>query len=159
MKKLMSISVILLIALLSSLSAQQVLSSAGAQAVGNNVQLSWTIGETVIETYTGTSVILTQGFHQSRLIVTNINPVESGKFSLMVYPNPVQWDLKLELKGNIFSNFNYSLYDISGKLLQMKRMDTNPENITMKNYPSGEFFLRISEKENEFIQTFKIIKK
>jgi len=45
--------------------AQKVISSAGTSAKATSVQLFWTIGEPVVKTFTGSTVILTQGFHQS----------------------------------------------------------------------------------------------
>ncbi len=74
------------IALLVSVSfsgySQSVISTAGKSATGTNVQLSWTIGEPVIKTLTGSGVILTQGFQQSWLIenqppVANAGPDQS----------------------------------------------------------------------------------
>lgn len=42
----------------------EVISSSGGYFENTNASLSWTLGETVTETFSGTNVILTQGFHQ-----------------------------------------------------------------------------------------------
>jgi hypothetical protein len=42
----------------------EVISSAGGYFENTDASLSWTLGETVTETFTGTNVILTQGFQQ-----------------------------------------------------------------------------------------------
>jgi len=44
--------------------AQQVIASAGGYYEGENISLSWTLGEPVIETFEGNDIILTQGFQQ-----------------------------------------------------------------------------------------------
>nr|NQU92395.1 hypothetical protein [Bacteroidota bacterium] len=44
--------------------AQQVIASAGGFYEGENISLSWTLGEPVIETFEGNGIILTQGFQQ-----------------------------------------------------------------------------------------------
>lgn len=44
--------------------AQQVIASAGGYFEGQNVSLSWTVGEAITETFTGSDLILTQGFQQ-----------------------------------------------------------------------------------------------
>jgi hypothetical protein len=48
--------------------SQQVIATAGSSGSGTGIQLSWTIGEPVIETFTGANNILTQGFHQTLLM-------------------------------------------------------------------------------------------
>lgn len=42
----------------------QLISSAGESFKNSNYQLDWSIGELVIETYSGNQNMLTQGFHQ-----------------------------------------------------------------------------------------------
>ena len=49
----------------------EVTASSGDHFIGTNVQLSWTIGETMIKTYVNNSNQLTQGFHQTNLMVTS----------------------------------------------------------------------------------------
>jgi len=47
-----------------SSNAQQVIASAGGYYEGDNISISWTLGEPVIETFEGADIILTQGFQQ-----------------------------------------------------------------------------------------------
>ena len=61
----------------SHLFGQKVISSAGESATGTSVKLSWTIGEPIVKTLRGTSVILTQGFQQGWLVV-NQPPVANA---------------------------------------------------------------------------------
>lgn len=44
--------------------AQQVIASSGGHYQDENISLSWTVGEPVIETFSGGNVVLTQGFQQ-----------------------------------------------------------------------------------------------
>lgn len=53
-----------LIWLASQSNAQQVIATSGGYYENENISLSWTVGEPVIETFTGSEVILTQGFQQ-----------------------------------------------------------------------------------------------
>lgn len=138
--------------------SQQVISTTGTHAAGANVQLSWTIGEPVIETFTGTSVILTQGFHQSRLTVTTVDPVVYPGVTLLVYPNPVSSFLKLEIKGEGLKDLSFCLYDINGRLLQNKQVENQPEMIGMENYAPGAYFLKVFRENSLPLQSFKIVK-
>jgi hypothetical protein len=140
-----------------SLQAQQVISSGGASAVGTGVQLSWTIGEPVIATFTGTSAILTQGFHQSKLTVTAIDPTLFPGLEVSVYPNPVSTSLRLHISGDRLQNLTYILYNIEGKAVLNKEIVSSPELIQMELFSSGTYLLKVL-RDNAPLKTFKVIK-
>ncbi len=146
-------------ALLASqfLYSQQVISSAGTTATSTTAQLSWTVGEPVIETLTGSSAMLTQGFHQSRFVVTSFDLIGMQGISMSVYPNPVTDDLLLNITGDRIDNFGYSLYDFSGKMLLSAKPEKLPETIGMGNFPAGSYLLKVTGR-NGSTQTFKIVK-
>jgi membrane-bound inhibitor of C-type lysozyme len=50
--------------------AQQVVASSGNSATAGGYTVAWTLGEPVIETLSGSNNILTQGMHQTNLVVT-----------------------------------------------------------------------------------------
>jgi hypothetical protein len=138
--------------------AQQVVSSAGASATGTNVQLSWNIGEPVIETFTGTSAILTQGLLQTRLVVTALDPMVFPELTLMVYPNPVSTSLSLHIQGDIPKDLSFRLFDLNGKLLQLKKIEILPEIIHMENFAQGVYLLKVNGKGDEPLKTFRIVR-
>jgi len=74
MKNHFYIFIVLALTLTFKISAQQVITAASGNYIGANVQLSWTTGEPIIETFTGRNVILTQGFHQWKIIIKTIEP-------------------------------------------------------------------------------------
>ena len=83
---------ILLIGLCAtSLHAQEVITTLGSYDENATGLFSWTIGEGVIETFTNTNNILTQGFQQSKLTVTSINDLKDSGIELSVYPKPKQF--------------------------------------------------------------------
>ncbi|MBE0654801.1 MAG: hypothetical protein IH594_13445, partial [Bacteroidales bacterium] len=88
MKKIVLFSVAMLIGL--AISAQQVVSSGGGSKSATGVQISWTLGEPVIETFSSGSTILTQGFHQSKLSATPVTDLLFPEMELTVFPNPTQ---------------------------------------------------------------------
>jgi hypothetical protein len=157
-RKLQIIILSLLISFSGNLLAQQVISSAGASATGTNVQLSWNIGEPVIETFTGTSAILTQGLLQSKLEVTAVDPLDYPGLTLMVYPNPVFSSLRLDLQGELPKNLYLRLFDLNGKQILIRQIETLPELINMENFAQGTYLLKVSGNLDEPLKTFKIIK-
>ena len=137
--------------------SQQVISSAGTTVTSTTAQLSWTVGEPVIETFIGPGAILTQGFHQTRYTVTVIDPVTIPGIILSVYPNPVTDDLNLDLKGERTERFRYRLYDLNGKLIISGKPEKQPETVEMTGFPVGTYLLKVTGF-NGFSQSFKIVK-
>ncbi len=139
-------------------SAQQVISSAGTNSFGADVQLSWTLGETATETLTGTNFTLTQGFQQGNLKVTSIGINPNTGISISVYPNPVLSELILEVLPSGNTNLCYQLFDLEGKLIISQKVENFPEIIKMNNYSSGTYLLKIIKNGKEMFPKFKVLK-
>jgi len=138
--------------------SQQVISSAGTSAEGTNVRISWTVGEPVIETFTGTSVILTQGFHQSKLTITALEKIDLPSLELKVYPNPFFSQLHIAVVKGDWDNLEYLLFSLDGKLLQQKVALNQVETMNLESFTQGAYLLKVSRHHNETIRTFKVIK-
>ena len=143
----------------STLFGQQVISSGGTNFKGTSVELSWTIGEPVIETYSNSNTILTQGFHQSDFKVTAIDEISLPGYELAVYPNPVSQKLNLEIRKGDLENLSYDLFNTKGKLMQRSLFFELPGQVNMESYSSGTYLLKISDNKGNPLQSFKIIKK
>jgi hypothetical protein len=141
-----------------TLSAQQVISPAGANGTGTTVQLSWTVGEPVVETFSAGNSILTQGFHQGKLVIYAADPLALPGLDLTVYPNPASSFLKLTLKATGIDDLNFSLCDINGKLMLQRKIENQTELIDMLKYPSGVYLLKVSGQADQVSNTFKIVK-
>jgi hypothetical protein len=157
MKREVYFFIFIILFAIGSLEAQQVISSAGASATGTGVQLSWTIGEPVIETFTGTSAKLTQGFHQSMLSVTAIDPTLFPELQVSVYPNPVSTQLRYKISGERIQNLSYRLFNAEGKTILNKTVENPEELINMEIYTSGIYLLKFF-REDDPLKTFKIVK-
>lgn len=138
--------------------SQQVVSSAGGQGSGTNVQLSWTVGETMIETFAGTSAILTQGFHQSKLLVTAVKPLVYPGISLEVFPNPVTSALQLQVKGEEIPELMVRLFDMNGRVVHVEAVKAMPGMISMEKFTPGTYLLKVYSASDDPLKTFKVIK-
>jgi hypothetical protein len=140
------------------LRAQEVISSGGGHANGTGIALSWTIGELVTETFTNGSNILTQGFHQSRLSSTAIDDIPFPGLSLAVYPNPFTCVFNIKVDQGDFSQLEYSLLSINGKVLLNKKMTRDLTQIEMQTFATGNYLLRINRRTGEPVKTYKVVK-
>jgi hypothetical protein len=136
----------------------QVTAAAGDHFSGTNAQLSWTIGEPMIETYINDANQLTQGFHQTNLMVTALVDL-AGSIPVTVYPNPATDVLNIEWP-EIPAPLTLTLYDGTGKQLLMQKIldQTMSETLDLSTYPAGSYFLSLSDLDGQPIQTFKILK-
>lgn len=159
MKKLTTFFLGAMLLLLSGKSqAQEVISSAGVNYNSENLQLSWTIGEPMVETFSAGGTILTQGFHQSKLVITAIGPIELAGFDIEVYPNPTSHEVNIKLnKGNI-SKLRFFLYTSQGEQILQQKFSSQAEKLNMQLLAPGYYMLKIARDTDTPLQTFKIVK-
>ena len=159
MKKLPTFFLVLPLLLLFCKSrAQEVISSAGATHSSANLQLSWTVGEPMVETFSAGGTILTQGFHQSKLVITAIDPIPLAGFELEVYPNPTSGEVNIKVnKGNI-SSLRFFLYTSQGEQILRQEFSGQIEPINMQLLAPGYYMLKIARDTDTPLQTFKIVK-
>lgn len=136
--------------------AQEVISAAGETNNISGYEISWTLGETVIQTFDAGSSALTQGLHQSKLQVTAIDELSEKGLELKIYPNPTSDFITISF-DKMPENPVYSLFDLSGKLLENRNISEANTKIEMQHFPGGSYILKMTNK-NQLIQTFKIIK-
>jgi len=75
-----------------------------------------------------------------------------------VFPNPFKSKLMVRLENiNNVEGIELKLYNISGNLLQTKKLNTNYSEFNMHSFSSGVYILRISRKDQ--MLDYKIIKK
>lgn len=140
--------------------AQEIVSPAGEHFSNETMQISWTFSEPVINTLVGEgeSEMLTQGFHQPRLVVTALNEVPELALHIEAYPNPTTDYLNVSIKNAASENLSYTLYNSNRKVLTSKQISSDISEISMTGYASSIYFLKISG-ENKELKTFKIVKR
>lgn len=141
-----------------SVSAQEVVSSAGETQKISGIEISWTIGEPVIETISSGSTVLTQGFHQSGLTVTAIDELPFSDFELKVYPNPTSGFVNVQF-NKLVENTNYLVFDSNGKMIDNGMINSTNTSLDFKKFASGSYILKLNYNSNHPLQTFKIVKK
>lgn len=141
----------------------QVISTAGDYSVGSNGSLSWTIGETITETYTNGNNILTQGFQQDTTIIVKIQDLNIS-FLVSVYPNPANDYLVVEFLSPFNTGINIDLFDMQGKKISAGSLPpsngstTVKKQVDIKNFASADYLLNITSANGRLIKSYKIIK-
>lgn len=161
MKQKISFITYLLFLSLSSnfLLAQETTTSSGGNATGSNGNVSYTIGQVVYTTNTGTTGSLAQGVQQPFEIQTILG-IDNFNINLQmtVFPNPTTSWLQLDIKNYGFEKLNYQIFDINGKLVLQSKISTEATTICMENLSTNIYLLKVLDNNKE-VKTFKIIKK
>lgn len=141
----------------SAISAQQVVSLAGNHHENGDMSISWTLGETVIETFNADEKILTQGFHQPTLTVVSIDDADMPRYNITAFPNPVKSYVTLSVEAEKHENMRFMLYDLNGNLIKKDGIYGKNTEVSFEGLTPALYFIRIIE-ENKSLTTIKIIK-
>lgn len=162
MKRLLFFPTLILasLSLCSQTISPSVVASSGGYAQGEGVSLSWTLGEMVIETLQNENdgLILTQGFHQTDIIVTSIYEAKSFDLLVNAFPNPVKDQLSVTVQDGAAENIRFGLVDLQGTMLLEGKLVGSETQIDLATFRSGVYFLTLTVK-GEKVKTFRIVKK
>ena len=159
--KKLKLSAVLLLGLgLTGLQAQTAVPATGSNASGSGGTVSYSVGQVVCTTNTGGSNgSVAQGVQQpfEISVVTGLEEAKGINLSVSAYPNPTTDFLNLKVGNYDNTNLSYQLFDISGKLLETKKLEGNQTNIVMSNLVPATYFVKVTDGNKE-VKTFKIIK-
>lgn len=139
--------------------SQEIVGAAGKEESNTQVQLYWTLGETVIQTGGTGEQRLTQGFHQIEYLATLIEEKKQSSIDLSLYPNPFIDVVNIAIKGDIeASTLNYSIIDMNGRELKSGKLMSNPYPLELAAYSNAFYFIKIFSNNHSISQTYKVQK-
>jgi hypothetical protein len=134
----------------------EIVSSSGSFFSNGTNQLSWTLGEPVINTESAGNFILTQGFHQTLLSANPVNFISD--YNIKVFPNPTQDLLQIKI-DSAPDDYQFDLYDIVGRNIKSTIINqSNFIQLSLAELSAGNYLLKITDKEHRLIQAFKVQK-
>jgi hypothetical protein len=143
---------------LTKLYAQQAAAATGGDASGSGGNVAYSIGQVVYTTSTGSTGSVAQGVQQPYEISIALGVEnQSINLAMVAYPNPTTDYLTLSVSNLELSTLNFQLFDMSGKLIENRKITSAAETIRMENLPSASYFLKVTNNNND-VKTFKIIK-
>lgn len=138
--------------------APAVVGGTGGFAETATVSLSWSVGQTAVETHVSTAGTLTEGFQQSylALIPTRGHGVP---FSLNLYPNPARNTVMISLDG-VEENMTLILYNLLGEVVLRKQVRRGERlaRLTVERFPSGIYMLAAISGSGDRLALYKIVK-
>ena len=142
--------------------AQEATPASGGNASGSGGTVSYSVGQIVYSTHTGTNGYEVQGVQQPYEISVVIGIDEANGITLncLAYPNPASDFVMLKVDASTvhsIQSLNYQLFDLHGKLLQKHQIDNSETKVSFINLTPATYFLKVIQGNKE-IKTFKIIK-
>jgi hypothetical protein len=140
--------------------AQQSAVSSGGDASGSNGNISYSIGQTVYTTNSGSNGSVAQGLQQPYEISEVLASEDFSELvkDLRVFPNPTTDVLTINVVNTNDLQLDYQMIDMNGRVLIAQKNISNETNISVSSFPSAIYFLKITNQNKE-VKTFKIIKK
>lgn len=160
-KKLCFLSIGLLGCMLTVLvsAQQQVIASSGGEGVAADVNLQWTLGESIVySSAVVTGVQLTQGFQQPGYEVTTLVDAPGLAFELMVFPIPSSDFLTISVGEDGMPGMTAVLLNMNGSVIKQQLLYLNQNQIDMQVLPAGLYLLNISDNSGKLLKSFKIVK-
>ena len=163
MKKLYLFKRLLLVVLFAAIAgsinslAQEVITPSASYFETPSMSLTWTIGEIAVETFANDDIMLTQGFNQSDIIITDITKELFTDFKIAIYPNPVKDIFNIKVETDHIQHLKAELYSLAGAKLLSEQVKPGTMQINTDRLPASEYILKIYDNLQE-IKSFKVIK-
>ena len=142
-----------------SIYSQQSVATSGGEATGSGGNSSYSVGQLLYTTYSGSNGTISQGIQQSIELYSLSNPEFTGVTSkAIIYPNPTTDYVVLNLEDSNLTNLTYTMYDLQGRIITKGQVEQDVTKIIMQHLEMGAYILKVNQNNKE-LKIFKIIKK
>ncbi len=137
--------------------SQNVISASGGNASGSGSS-SFTVGQLIVSSNTGSNGSVLNGVQQSIELFTLVNPsFKTLTLKAVTFPNPTKDKIILSLVDNELSELFFTVFDVNGRLLKKGKVNKQNTTIAMKSFPAGIYLLKVHQNKKS-LKVFKIIK-
>jgi len=139
--------------------AQETIPASGGEASGSGGSSSYSVGQMMYVSSTGSGGTSSQGVQQSFEFVTLSNlELTTVNLTAVTYPNPTTDYVVLAISDANLPDLSYALYDIQGRAVAQGQATQSNTQIAMHSLAAGTYVLKVNQNNQE-LKTFKIIKK
>lgn len=145
--------------IINDASAQQIFFAGGGELNATGGNLSMTIGEWNFTDDVTDSLVFSQGIQQPfdvPIIINNIG--ENRDRSFLVFPNPTQSTLIVELPVYVALPVDLVVTDVCGKVCALERNSFTRCTIELGDIPTGVYLLSVYSNTNSCLYSQRILK-
>lgn len=136
--------------------APALISAAGDSYANDQVQLSWTLGGSVLDSYESGDITLSSGV-QSEEVNPFVLGLGESHVNVQVYPNPVK-DL-LSLQFDVVGDFRIMISDLTGRTVHFENIQyASAQVLNVSHLGIGAYLLQVLDQNSEPIKKFKLSK-
>ena len=152
----------LLFSIVLNVSAQSfipdVIVASGDVFENNDISLSWTIGENIIESFSETDLIILNGFYEFDFSDERYNTLDENNFEIEVFPTITQDIIQIHFSNAFTLGFTACIYDLTGKKVDEEEIVLEQTQIDLSMLAPGFYFLSIFDNENSLQYNIKLLK-
>jgi|WetSurSiteA1Bulk_404760.scaffolds.fasta_scaffold20871_2 hypothetical protein len=134
-----------------------VIITSGTHTAGEDASLSWTIGESLIESFGKEDLLLLQGFQEVEDFTAAIPDDSFDDAGVLVFPTKTPDVVHVVISGSYTETLKGEFIDMSGRLVLHVRLDALHNEINLADFSYGIYLLRISSGDKQVTET-KIIR-
>jgi hypothetical protein len=139
--------------------SQETIPASGGDGTGTGGSSSYTVGQMVYTTNSGSGGTLSQGIQQSIEVFTLSNPeLTTVNLTAVTYPNPTSDYVVLAISDAKLIDLSFTLYNLQGRVVSQGQVSQSATHIDMQILSAGTYVLKVNQNNQE-LKTFKIIKK
>ena len=135
-----------------TIEALDVISTSGSTMVSEDIVISWTIGENIIDFYQTNASASTKPEEMPGVI-----EMENGTL-LKVYPTLTTGMVTIKIRAEEPFLLQAELLDLKGSKLKMIQLDADEVELDLNSFKSGMYILRISDNKVIDHKFVKIVK-
>ncbi|PCJ23040.1 MAG: hypothetical protein COA97_12420 [Flavobacteriales bacterium] len=84
--------------------------------------------------------------------ITSVNQLNNNGIEVTLYPNPTSSFINIKYKGLAdFKNTIFRLYDLTGREVLLKKINSLPTQLEVSKYPKGTYIYRLKNSNTEFM--------
>ena len=138
---------------------QYVVATAGDHFEKSTCSISWTLGECISGFVEKSTCSINQGFQQGNLVVQEVpNSVTNpSQLKMEVFPNPVSNFLTIQM-DEFQTELSVTIFNLTGQQFNMQELSGITTTIDLSSLSAGPYLLKISNKDQTILETYKIIK-
>jgi hypothetical protein len=152
MKKfLLTLSIVLITFVsFSQTSILEVVSPAGGYFEGSNISVSWTLGETVIDTWVNeeAGIMVTSGFQQGDFTITGVADNPMAGFTVKMFPNPAKTETSIKVNLPVLANVDITVLDVTGRTVIQEQFNPptleHTHTLNVSTLKPGIYLIRVN---------------
>jgi hypothetical protein len=144
-------------ACLAQTNSPSVIISSGTLTTGEDASLSWTIGESLVESYGEDDLMLLQGFQEVEDFPVAIEEYSFEGAGVLVYPTRTRTIVNVIIPGDISESYTGEFVDLTGKIVSVIELPATHNEINLEDFSCGVYLLKITDGKYPVTET-KIIK-